>query len=154
MLGGGGFALYDFVEARVRREYDSGAPDMTLRELFFHIDPDVTGTVDKQATESGRERWEQAGLEIRDNLSTGQLKAWGRRVDEGPMASIIPTEYSLQSINPNYWPEADFTYWFLYENYQDRPQVEPHQDVKGRYKFTDVRLNRREVMRIWPRKPR
>jgi len=145
------FVGADFVSHRedkareeIRREYQSGAHDMTLRELFFHLSPNVVESAEL-------ERWNTVGLEVRDKLCTEQVKAWGRRVDEGQFAGVLDTRYPLQPIPAEYWMNADFSFWFLAEEYQDKPQAEPNHGVYGSYKLTDIRFNRAEALRVWPK---
>jgi hypothetical protein len=108
--------------------------------LFFHICPDPDLLVDPKA-----KRWESIGLEIRDKLSTGQLKIWGRiRANwEGKRSNLSP-------IAPEYWkPQVDFTYWFLEEGHEYAFHVNPptRLELPG---YSDLRVNKAQALTIWP----
>ena len=79
-------------------------PDWTIRELFFHIRPDLINELDEK-------RWASVGREVMDHFSTGRLKVWGRPIysptRRGPMKAIDER---------GYWAHAEFSYWFLKED--------------------------------------
>jgi hypothetical protein len=109
-------------------------PDWTIRELFFHIRPNLLD----------RSRWIEVGREVMDHFSTGRLKVWGRPIyrggRQGPMKSVD---------EPRYWVHAEFSYWFLKED----GRQSAHTWVKtatGLPDYADLQVNRKEALRIWP----
>ena len=116
-----------------------GIPDWTIRELFFHIRPDV---VDQHADHT----WDKVGLEIMDKLSTGQLKIWGR-LDSNDR---VP----LSKIDQDYWPNAGFTYFFFSD--EDGAQFLVHatprfsRNHSGLPNYRDLQVNRAQALTIWP----
>src|SRR5258708_68836 len=48
-------------------------PDWPIRELFFHIRPDILDQVKTR-------EWEAVGRDVLARFSTGQLQVWGRQI--------------------------------------------------------------------------
>lgn len=109
-------------------------PDWTIRELFFHIRPDVLDGKDGVAV----------GSEVMDAFSLGRLRCWGREIDQRrrrlPQAEI-PTSY---------WRHADFTYWFLKDGDGVSTQVTGTGSPISGPEYTDLRVNKAEALAIWP----
>jgi hypothetical protein len=105
-------------------------PNMTIRELFFHIRPDLIE----------EKRWIEVGRDIVDHFSTGRLKVWGRPINRvgrrGPMKSVD---------EPGYWTRAEFSYWFLKEDGRESAHT-----LTGLPDYADLQVNREEALRIWP----
>jgi hypothetical protein len=113
----------------------------TISDLFRHIDPDYLEN----------KSWEKVGDELRDALSEGQLTMWGRlkETDSGPW---IGPRAALTPIEKTYWYKAYFTYLFFHEQAVDG--VHCYADRKtGRPAYTDLRVNRAEVLKLWPGEP-
>ncbi len=116
-------------------------PDWPIRELFFYIRPDL---VDNHTDHT----WEKVGLEIKDKLSIGQLKIWGR-VDGNE-------RMPLSEINQDYWQLAEFTYWFLSD--EDGAQFLVHavpriyRQHAGLPQYRDLQVNKEQAIRLWPEK--
>jgi hypothetical protein len=112
-------------------------PDWTIRELFFHIRPDLIDEPDKM-------RWASVGREVMDHFSTGRLKAWGRPIygagRRKPMKAVDER---------GYWAHAEFSYWFLKEDGRESA----HTWVKAETSlpdYADLQVNRAEALSIWP----
>lgn len=112
-------------------------PDWTIRELFFHIRPDLLD-------EANTNHWESVGREVIDHFSTGRLKVWGRpkwgKRRRGPMELVNEA---------GYWTHAEFSYWFL----KDDGRESNHTWVKsetGLPDYSDLQVNRAEALTIWP----
>jgi hypothetical protein len=113
-------------------------PDMTLRELFFHIRPDLIEDLEAAA-------WKEVGREVMDHFSTGRLKVWGRPVCR-PNVRRQPMKLVDEA---RYWAHAEFTYWFLKEDGRENS----HTWVKTETRlpdYCDLQVNRGEAMAIWP----
>jgi len=113
-------------------------PNMTIRDLFFHIAPDVH-------THSEQSLWREVAREIKDKFSLGDLCAWGREISNSRRLPLAPIE-------TKYWRSAGFTYWFFDG---DTDAVQAHtfkeRDLDGIDKeYADVQVNRAEVLAIWP----
>jgi hypothetical protein len=120
------------------------APDANwpIHELFSHIRPDVLERSDDGAV------WEQVGNDLRDKLSLGRLKIWGRPVGDG-ISRLLGERPALRQIAPNYWHSAHFTFRF----FDDTAGAAPHTYVdqnSGLPEYTDLRVNRAEALLVWP----
>ena len=112
-------------------------PDWTIRELFFHIRPDLLD-------EHQQERWAAVGREVMDHFSTGRLKVWGRPMNkvgrQGPMKPVD---------EPRYWARAEFSYRFLAEDGREKAHTWVKTET-GLPDYADLQVNREEALRIWP----
>jgi hypothetical protein len=125
-------------------EADNGAraktvpfPDMTIRELFFHIRPDLL-------EEAHETRWVEVGRNVMDHFSTGRLRAWGRPIY--PVGRMRP----MKAVDePGYWMHAEFSYWFLQEGKQRSANTWVKTET-GLPDYADLQVNREEALRIWP----
>jgi hypothetical protein len=105
---------------------------------FFYIRPDL---VDDHKDNT----WEKVGLEIRDKLSTGQLKIWGRLDGSERMP--------LSEISREYWQNAEFTYWFL--SVEDGAQFFVHATPRinrqhaGLPQYRDLQVSKAQAKAIW-----
>jgi hypothetical protein len=115
----------------------SSYPDWTIRELFFHIRPDLIDQADEK-------RWASVGREVIDHFSTGRLKVWGRprrgTGRRGPMKLVN---------EPGYWTHAEFSYWFLKEDGQESNHTWVKTET-GLPDYSDLQVNRTEALAIWP----
>ena len=125
------------VEAGSRAPVAIIYPDWTIRELFFHIRPDLIDEPDAK-------RWASVGRQVMDHFSTGRLKVWGRPIyspgRRGPMKAVDER---------GYWAHAEFSYWFLKEDGRESA----HTWVKTRTglpDYADLQVNRAEALSIWP----
>lgn len=113
-------------------------PDMTIHDLFFHIRSDVVDVEDL---------YEVVGNDVRDRFSTGQLDVWGREID--PHTKF---QSALSRIPMEYWPKAAFTYAFLDDGAEMRPHCwTPTRLGPIRNDYADLRVNRAQVLIIWPK---
>jgi hypothetical protein len=118
-------------------------PDMTILELFLHINPFVL-----DRTQSDDAPWETVGLAIRDKLSLKHLHIWGRQVLEG--MSKTYGKPVLQEIEPSYWQSTDFTYTFFHSDAGNAPHVYI-KDATNLPCYTELQVNRAQVEAIWPK---
>ena len=121
-------------------------PDMTIKELFYYIGND-TDFLDAESEILTDENWIKIGDEIRDQASVGRLTFWGRVYGKqwGKMFGKNP----LTEISKEYWKEGKFTYQFFEEGEKDPPHTHQQGDDEG---LRDLRVNRSQVMQIWPSK--
>jgi hypothetical protein len=128
-------------EQRAERSSEVG-PDMTIRELFLHLDPN-------SADEPARS---VIGQVVRDFFAIqGKLRVWGRPCDADWIDRLTdwPGQPVPQLINHRYWRNADFTYLFM--NGISAFSQGPHTQVKlhsGLPQFTDLRVNRAQALAI------
>jgi hypothetical protein len=87
----------------VTSESGVGGPDWLIQELFFHLRP----TLKPQEGPNQDLAYEAVSGAIKDKLSTGQIKIWGRRKNQ--WGDLLP----LAEVPPSYWQHADFTLFFL-----------------------------------------
>jgi hypothetical protein len=107
-------------------------PDMSIRELF-----DLVGKLVPLDIKA-------LGREVMDKLSTGQLAGWGRR-------NFL--EAPLVEIKKQYWAEADWTYYFVFDDESaQKEHVRNAALVIAQEDYFDVRFNRVQVGRTWPSK--
>lgn len=117
-------------------------PDMPIRELF-----DLVGGT-KDFLDPHTEGWRKIGMAILDRLATGQLIGWGR----SHQGRIAP----LAEIRRDYWRSAQWSYYFL-ANDEDEMHQGPHvwplfNTLDQGERYFDVRVNRVQASRIWPRR--
>jgi hypothetical protein len=136
--------LADKLDAELRvTQKQSGADDTkwTIYELFQHIDPDFLDD----------NRWEKIGDELRDALSTGKLRMWGR-LKETDSGTWVGPRAALTPIENTYWYKAYFTYFFFHE--ETSHGVHCFADRKtGRPAYTDLQVNRAEALKLWSGEP-
>jgi hypothetical protein len=106
-------------------------PDMPIRELFLHIEPNILGDGEENP-------YLDIGRDILDRLAVGQLGGWGRRVGGNNV---------LTKIAPDDWAEAEWTFMFFGEEPAWREEV--HARIEGN-EYRDVTFKRSEVLAIWP----
>jgi hypothetical protein len=124
-----------------RDDLTSAGPSWTISELFLHIDPDFLE----------ENRWEKIGDELRDDLSAGRLCMWGRLI-ETDSGSWVGPRAALKPIEKTYWYNAYFTYFFFHKETSDG--VHCFADRKtGRPAYTDLQVNRRQALALWPGEP-
>jgi hypothetical protein len=117
---------------------DIGVPNMTIREVFFHIDPDIL----ENDTDN---RLERVSKDIRDKLSTKHALSWGRLINRQKKSRS-----ALVKIPNDYWATAQFTYDFLSQGSEDQGHSwHPHEGGLS-YEYADLRMNRARVETLWP----
>ncbi len=108
-------------------------PDWPIHELFSRVEPALRA--------SGSDPFgSPTGNIIKDWLSTGQLRSWGRLSNNG----------TLVEIPADYWRHASWTYFFLYEEERRdmahvRRSVGDHSDAPA---YWDVRVNKAEGIEV------
>lgn len=116
-----------------------GYPDWPIRELCFHIRPDLIEDLD------GME-WAEVGNDLKDKFSVGRLSVWGREKSDW-VGEIMNEKPALQPISMTYWPKADFTYTFLAEGNE---QTDHTYAPEGYPVYRDLQVNKRDALDIWP----
>lgn len=116
-----------------------GYPDWSIRELFFHIRPDLIEDQD------GME-WAEVGNDLKDKFSVGRLSVWGREKSDW-VGEIMKEKPALQPISMSYWPKADFTYTFLADG---KEQTDHTYAPEGCPIYRDLQVNKRDALDIWP----
>jgi hypothetical protein len=106
-------------------------PDMPIRELFLHIEPNILGDGEENP-------YLDIGRDILDRLAADQLGGWGRRVGGNGV---------LTRIAPDDWAEAEWTFMFFGEGPASREEI--HVRIEGN-EYRDVTFRRDEVVAIWP----
>jgi hypothetical protein len=109
-------------------------PDWKIRKLFHHIRP-------RDLLEN--DNFEIVGAEVLDKLATGQLMAWGRKMNG---IGYRP----LQAIKMTFWYNARFTYFFLTKDPDSATHVLGN-DLLENASFSDIHVNRVSALRIWPK---
>lgn len=123
-------------EAKVQSACAHAYPDWGIRDLFFHIRPDLIDDL-------GADRRESVGREVMDLFSTGRLSAWGR--------PLVGTRCgSLKRVTePGFWDHAHFTYQFLKEDGTQKLNV--YHEGSARFpEYADLRVSHAEVLAIGP----
>jgi hypothetical protein len=116
----------------------SSIPEISVRELFFYICPEV---VDDPA----KKLWEGVGREVIDSLSLGKITATGREIDAKRQRSspiVIPSEN---------WSSANFLPWFLANDDALSEQAECEIKKQVWIRYADLKFDRSKVTSIWPR---
>ena len=117
-------------------ELEVVGPDWSIRDLFFHIDPNVL----EDDNPKNRSPWEKIEAQLKDRLSVGQLKAWGRLADQGSRQPLTP-------IPETYWKNAALTFWF----FNHEGNIEQVQVVgKASGDYADVQFNKHQALMFWP----
>ena len=95
--------------------------------------------------------WQKAGDQIRDALSLGRLRIWGRPT-KTKLGDWIGERAALRPIENTYWERAFFTYTFF--DASARSDTDCYADRNtGRPAYGDLQVNRAEVLKVWPGDP-
>lgn len=112
-------------------------PDWPIRDLFYHVRP---------AGFSTRQEKDTVGREVLDRFSDGQLRVWGRLIENSKRRS-------LAEIPKDQWQRANFgSYWFLDEG--DNSQVlhaicETPSRGAAPHEYADLQVSRAQATSIW-----
>jgi hypothetical protein len=116
---------------------DNPKPDWDIRDLFYYICPTGFPTIREKDT---------VGREVLDRFSDGQLRVWGRLIEDSKRRS-------LAEIPKDQWQRAHFgSYWFLDEG--DNTQVlhaiceTPARGGAAR-QYADLKVNWAQATSIW-----
>lgn len=120
------------LEVNSRPENAGRFPDMSLVDLFYHLNSEVLED----------DHWLHVGKEIRDMASIGRLVVWGRASRPGFVAA-------LEKVEPAYWLNADFNYRFFANDSDEAASTTPG---VGQAALMDVQVNKQQVDSIWPPK--
>jgi len=119
-------------------------PNWSIHELFFYLEPEALDRPQDKL-------WQKAGDEIRDALSLGRLRIWGRP-SKTKLGDWIGERAALRPIEKAYWEKAFFTYTFFDASARDTTHCYSDRDT-GRPAYTDLQVNRAEVLKLWPGEP-
>lgn len=119
-------------------------PNWPIHEVFSYLEPEVLDRPQDNL-------WQKAGDKIRDALSLGQLRIWGRPY-KTKLGDWVGERAALRVIDKKYWEKAFFTYFFFDATAQDQTHCYADRDT-GRPAYTDLQVNRSEVLRLWPGEP-
>ena len=118
-------------------------PDMTIRDLFLHIDPGVL-----EAAPSQRELVRD---EVIETLSLARIKCWGRLVvATGWTDGSGVTSSPLTVILPTRWSMGRLTMSFLEEGSDQLIHFEGGHPRGAPNHWADLRVNRAQVEAVWP----
>jgi hypothetical protein len=114
-------------------------PDWLIRDLFFHIEPDLQSDEDP--------RCKSVNESVRDALSTGRLRAWGRdaaKYQRGEKAA-------LEEVKKSYWENARLVPSFFLQRraFSGLVHAMPPTGVPG-VQYRDIRVNRNQALGKWP----
>ena len=112
-------------------------PDWPIRNLFFHIRPDLVDDSEAKA-------WKTVGDDVKDKFSVGSLQVWGREIDRNSQ------RLSLVEIDKKFWAHARFSYWFLAEGHEVLMHAETD-STSIRLQYADLRVNRSQALALWPK---
>jgi hypothetical protein len=115
-----------------------GAPDWTVQELFFHLRPNLDRV-------GPMEPWDEAGQDVLDKLSSGQLQAWGREIVRG----TTTTSRNLAPVDAAYWRSARFTFVFLLDG-RERDVHVNHDGPSSLPAYADLRVSSERALELWP----
>jgi hypothetical protein len=117
-------------------------PDWPIRDLFFHIQPDLLDNPNESA-------WDRVGNDLRDAFALNLIKVWGRPITDG-IGNLLGERQTLRLIDPAYWHSAYFTYHFFDETSGDAPHtyLERNSNLP---EYTDLQVNRAEAILAWRR---
>lgn len=119
-------------------------PNWPIRELFFYLEPEALDRPHDNL-------WQKAGDQIRDALSLGRLRIWGRPT-KTKLGDWIGERAALRPIENTYWERAFFTYTFF--DASARSDTDCYADRNtGRPAYGDLQVNRAEVLKVWPGDP-
>lgn len=109
---------------------------LPIRDLFAYIHPQLFANEAERNT---------VGKDVIDQISSGQLAVWGRRIDGSKRLALEPIPFEN-------WRHAKFTYWFLDSNNEQMLHVDcPIEAGKSwpARQYADIRVNREQAERIW-----
>ena len=121
------------------RSAQKSFPDWTIRKLFLHIDPNILS--------AGEARRNAIASKVRDELSVGKLKAWGRNDARRSFGKNAP----LEEIGKDYWLNGSLEpHFFLAgEDHRWLVHAKPEPNLSGPH-YRDIHLNKSQVMGLWP----
>ncbi|WDR02087.1 hypothetical protein PSQ19_15645 [Devosia algicola] len=107
-----------------------GQPDMSIRELFLLLDPDLGSSAGSKA------KAQKVGVHIARALADGSLRAWGK-ADAGGRV--------LHSIESGFWAKAEWTFWFLPADPRNRDLIHVA-SPDGQQQYRNVHVNRQAAL--------
>ncbi len=124
-------------------------PDCGVKELFFHIRPDIL----EQDEGEDQANWEKVEKQFLDAASVGRVQVWGRPFDNSGMEGLISGDNSgpLQPVPVEYWRSATLSHNF----YSDPSPTKsahtfPRLNAKNFAPLCDLQVNRAQAEIVWP----
>ena len=127
---------------RTRGNGGEAGPNWPIHELFSYLEPTALD-------EPERALWEDASLKIRDAASLGHVQIWGR-LFKTDLGHWVGERASLREIDKTYWQKAFFTYLFFDATAGDDAAHCYADRNTGVPAYTDLQVNRDEVVKLWP----
>jgi hypothetical protein len=134
----------DIEALKASNEGADNGPNWPIHELFSYLEPEVLDRPQDNL-------WQKAGDKIRDALSLGRLRIWGRP-SKTNLGDWVGERAALRPIEKTYWEKAYFTYMFFDASAQDQTHCYSDRDT-GRPAYGDLQVNRAEVLKLWPGEP-
>jgi hypothetical protein len=131
--------LAEHVEGAFPDEMATNAlPDWPIRNLFFHINPNV---LDVQPDDDAP--WQTLRNRIRDALALGKFTIWGRIFNDVPLLGLHSVPEKIETV---FWKDAEFTYTFFIEDNNGRPETHIWGPKKQELPtYTDLRVNQKQA---------
>jgi hypothetical protein len=108
-------------------------PDWSIGALFLYLEPGLAEVddIEKHASATG-------GV-VLAKLASGELQAWGK---------LDGSSTALRPIDPAFWQQASWTYWFLPGEKRNRELV--HATLpRAAQQYRDIHVNHAEAMAVW-----
>lgn len=123
-------------------------PDWPIRDLFFHIRPDVT------MDDGDLKPWREVAREIKQAHGEGDLVIWATPMPEDHLEEMhFPDDRKpARKLRTDYFQEADFTYVFFDDSeaarFKAHCEIEPFNRKDESY--CDLKVNKAQALALWP----
>lgn len=118
------------------------SPDWPIRDLFFHIDPEVL-----ESTNEG-DNWIAVEEQFLDAASLGRIQVWGRPVDTPRL--LQTSNPPLEPIEAEYWRDVTLAHNFYQAGSQSTDtQTYPRSKSNPVRKMSDLRVSRAQALTVW-----
>jgi hypothetical protein len=124
--------------------------NMLIRDAVDYIVNESTANIDHQPMVEGHEHSE-ARILLSEQIVQGVLHVWGRR-DTRPGSIGHVYESYKEPIPRGYWSNACLDYLSVFSCTANRPQTYVSDENTSVPTYTDLHVNRKEVMMMWPPK--
>ena len=115
-------------------QHSTPVPDWPIRELFFYLRSELR-------TAGPNASLATVGMQVKDKLSTGQLKAWGRRTPRSP----------FEVIDVDYWQHSDFEEWPVWDDeaWEITPSTTRPAPHTGLLEYFQVHVNKAQAVQLF-----
>ncbi|MDP3738731.1 MAG: hypothetical protein Q8R02_15155 [Hyphomonadaceae bacterium] len=125
-------------------------PTMRVRDLFFHIRPDLLESKGGKIGLWEVGVWQQVEQMFRDEASLGRLSVWGRPFDDQGVSRMLAEVSPLEPIPAEYWRRANLTHNF-YDEKIDFDRCDTYPDAgSGLRPFCDLQVDEAQALALWP----